>query len=448
MRNEPDSPMSGNRSLVAAAYLAAEDVRMLWETTHYYARSVDPLEMSEILSLLDSIIRNTLDGLGWKDLACKLPDALTVDRAYISEVEEIAQRAFGLQPCGHATAQSSAETPLDPGLLTAMQRLHTVMCTCCLQPDPEADAAFRMPARHVFMLRKYWYLLWDILQTTGSSPVYYTPHPLTPIIINTETRIQRCLDALKDEQVAEIRGQVRRLTDSLLEPEGYAVEWNEGDAAALGAAITTAIERAWLRFSSSGFDLTAAERFHLANARQALDEHRVRLDSGMKGILGSVTQPLFTGQETNREKPKDEVWGYVRDVEISLRRLVFTAYRERFGAAWLHEVKKAVGEAAVTDTLARLAKEKSDECDFLHFLQPSVLRQLCTHNWNVTGHLFPGKKRKDINAMLEEWLSARTRNAHHRPEHIWPKIERDRARVACHDLLESMEQSVRAETGE
>lgn len=446
MNEETNSRGHEDWLLAGSALVAAENIRMLRDTARCYARSIDPIEMSEILALLQTSIRGTLARLGWTDLLDALPDVITPTECADCGVQQIVERALRLH-CQEVESHQGPPSRLsDPALLAAVERLGNVMFSVCLQPDPDADPCFRMPARHAFMLREYWNLLSGVLAATGEGEVGWAPHPLTSLVVNLEARICACLDAISDEQSASMRAQITGLVECALDPQEFSISWECGDQAE-AARVTAAIERVCLRFPSAGFDLTSAECMYLEQGKTATSQYQDRVRAEWNRIsrrLEAETPPESGGSPDVR----DDVWGYVRQVELSLRKLVFTAYSERFGEAWLYEVKKAIGEEDVADTLARLAKDKAKECDFLHFLQPRVLRELCTHDWNLTGHFFPGRRRKDINALLEEWLRARTPEAHNRPVHLWSKIERHRARVTCHDLLQTMSDPVRVDTGD
>jgi hypothetical protein len=75
-----------------------------------------------------------------------------------------------------------------------------------------------------------------------------------------------------------------------------------------------------------------------------------------------------------------------------------------------------------------------DQIEILHYLQLSDLLDLIRGNWSFFA---PRTKlrRREFNDLVAAILKGRTEEAHNRPEHLWPEIERQRVRVACYDLL-------------
>jgi hypothetical protein len=87
---------------------------------------------------------------------------------------------------------------------------------------------------------------------------------------------------------------------------------------------------------------------------------------------------------------------------------------------------------AAIDTMKQRRQLQATE--LLHYTNLKDLASIITRDWDLFRHGFDGQK-KDFARLIAIVLKGRTEEAHHRPEHLWPEIEKQRVRVACHDLL-------------
>jgi len=420
---------------------AARGIVEACEASCQYWHRVDRLSFGRIVAELYACLVVALASPGWRSINPPLPDEPAVPRHADASVFQVFNR-------GIEALIAEGERPIDAEQLgdslleKALGALEDATLFQCLYPDPEASPEFGLPARALFMLRKYVEGLHGILVATGGGEIGWTPHPLTRLVVNLQERISICVAALDNTELSGELHNLDGIVECLLtDSEGdFSVGWECGQAAE-AAACLVAVEKAWLRSGSGAFDLTMAEQGFLGHVEAATSWYRERVKRQWKRILDSADrQAAVRTQESAGPRALAE---YISQVELTLRNVVSTAYRARFGTKWIGEIRQTLDAQELQETEARLAREGQSDDDIMHMLNPGPLRQLVTRDWNVTGPCFAGAARKHVNALLDEWLKARTKVAHNRPPHLWPDIEQQRARVACHDLLDAIEPDLR-----
>ena len=130
---------------------------------------------------------------------------------------------------------------------------------------------------------------------------------------------------------------------------------------------------------------------------------------------------------------------YVRELELSLRAVVKEKYQVEYRNTWLDELRRVIGDDpfAAADATMRQRRAYSTD-DFLHFTQLRDLYTAISQNWNLFQDVF-STKRTHFNSKMNEVLRGRTEEAHNRPAHLFNPIQRKRAEVAAHDVLESLQ---------
>ncbi len=129
----------------------------------------------------------------------------------------------------------------------------------------------------------------------------------------------------------------------------------------------------------------------------------------------------------------------LKDVELAFRELVREKYRVKHGRDWLEKLQSDMDPQAVEAANATMKQRRAySPQDFLHFTQLRDVRELISDRWNDMFHSAFKINRREFNRLSDTILKGRTEQAHHRPEHLFSSVEKERVHVAAHDLLESL----------
>jgi len=129
----------------------------------------------------------------------------------------------------------------------------------------------------------------------------------------------------------------------------------------------------------------------------------------------------------------------LKDVELAFRELVREKYREKHGRDWLEKLQSDMDTRAIEAANATMKQRRAySPQDFLHFTQLRDVRGLISERWQDMFHSAFKIDRREFNRLSDTVLKGRTEQAHHRPEHLFSSVEKERVHVAAHDLLESL----------
>jgi hypothetical protein len=144
-------------------------------------------------------------------------------------------------------------------------------------------------------------------------------------------------------------------------------------------------------------------------------------------------EPLTAIEQDHRD-----LVDYIRELELSLRALVKKRYKLEYGDAWQDRLREIIGPKAsfaADDTMRRRKAHNLD--DFLHFTQLKDVYTVINQSWMIFESCF-SISQNDFNVKMNTILPGRTDEAHHRPPHLFPSIERKRTEVAAYDVLKAI----------
>ena len=146
--------------------------------------------------------------------------------------------------------------------------------------------------------------------------------------------------------------------------------------------------------------------------------------------------------ETNVKPEPQNPKEYLYLVENNLRKVIKTRYQKVFKGKWIEQIKLTIGEKAFLDAEQIMQNRGVTSYEeILNYTQLKDIHQLINSEWDTIHDYFSCSK-KEYNKLMAGILQSRTEDAHNRPEHLWPPIERDRAKVLCHDLLKQIKKEV------
>ncbi|MDI6783127.1 MAG: hypothetical protein QME64_03410, partial [bacterium] len=120
---------------------------------------------------------------------------------------------------------------------------------------------------------------------------------------------------------------------------------------------------------------------------------------------------------------------------------VKNVYKSIFKDNWLSEINKTIGDESYNNSLKTMHQRGiSSTEEIMSFTNLKDLHTLINSHWQYFQAYFNCLK-KEFNTLMSGIIKARTETAHNRPEHLWPKIERDRTKVLCYDLLSKIKSS-------
>jgi hypothetical protein len=320
---------------------------------------------------------------------------------------------------------------ISPSLEKTVEKIQEILIFSCRFPDPTASAEFVQVPRFFFLLTKYWSLYRDIIVHHGTAPIGYTPHPLLRFIVNLKERIETCLDRVGDVELSSAINEVLEMPCDQDLNMAYE-EWVQPRI----EAASEAIERSRLCFKRQSFSLTKAERLFVHITEIALENLRDRTSKDWQKMLARVDKiRTSTGPSEKKDVLPVSCFESIGRVENVLRQLIQMQYQERFSENWLKELEQTMGVEVYNAAIETMKQRKQvDVAELLHYTNLSDLNLIIVKSWELFLPVFKGQK-KDFHRNMAIILKGRTEEAHHRPEHLWPEIEKQRVRVACHDIL-------------
>jgi hypothetical protein len=329
---------------------------------------------------------------------------------------------------------------LDEDLRNHAKWLEEELIFNCRVPHPNDDATYKSPQRSICMLGRYLNLYRTILQDHGTSEVFYSPHPLLRFIENLRIRIRHYLDVVAE---LELHEAASRMLDIPLDWDSNAV-WDDYGQPILAEVSERFEQLRTERRVLSEIELTEAEKLFIDQAESAIESCRKRIKQQWKSILNSA-EKIRQQNAPQKDRPLT-CFEYVGRVECRLRELIQEEYQARFGADWTNQISKSFDNNQMQAIETTMKQRKIDSRqELLHFTQLVDVFKVISQRWDLFAHRI-ACSRKEFNNLLSPILKGRTEEAHNRPEHIWPQIEKDRVRVACHDLLSKLLQETNTST--
>lgn len=297
----------------------------------------------------------------------------------------------------------------------------------CRFPHPNGNSEFDRPERFLFLLGLYLDLYNQFLQLHGDSPIFYSPHPMIRYIENLRFRIRFCLDQIGDHDLA------RAIHDMLqieFDWDSNAV-WEDWAQPIIAKAFST-FEKLRTSKSIGRFELVEAEQQFEATVRACVGSLRQTIEAEWRKMLKKTEKMANTNME--RERPRS-CFDYIREVETKLRELSAKVLESRLGSEWWDKLRDYIDHDAYQSAVDTMRQRDVDSmADLLHFMQLKDVYNLISQQWSYFDQRF-SCVRKEFNRLMQPILKGRTEEAHNRPDHLWPQIEQDRVKVACHDLL-------------
>jgi biotin operon repressor len=130
------------------------------------------------------------------------------------------------------------------------------------------------------MLRSYWGVVRQLVLHHIDAPAGFRPHPLMPLVVNLQVRIDACFGQLVNCKGAErAQGSISSLIDIVLsgEPDDLQAvpEWSYEQV----GGVDRFIEEARLILGAKSYPMTAAEEMCLQQAQKALDDYEQEVKS-------------------------------------------------------------------------------------------------------------------------------------------------------------------------
>lgn len=378
------------------------------------------LEMHrQLVDLLDYY----LGELGVKDLFHWIKPHFenTTDRSLLEMVAPVLQQRlmnhFGWDPIeDEGRAIVWVEENAVQAAPDLLEHVRETLMFDCREPLERAGAVYVSPERALFMLGKYWEFYSALLLQHGKNPRPTSLHPMLRYIVNVKSRIESCLDRIAKPELA---AAFRETLDVRFERDA-ADAWAER-VTPLVARASEAYEASRLGIRAASFDLTDAEAFFLNTGLQAL-----------KDLDATVAADLEMATINPRRKTSHEM---IREVELALRAIIVAEAKQRRGNHWLAEVERLLGDGLAKARETMLQRKFTNPEEIIHFTNLADVCRVISDNFGLYAPRL-GMTRKEFNKQTAEIVKGRTEEAHNRPEHIWPDIEKDRVRVACYDLIE------------
>jgi hypothetical protein len=322
------------------------------------------------------------------------------------------------------TLKWAEENAVEP-TLPLMDRIEETLVFDCREPLERAGAVYVSAERALFVLGMYWEFYRAVLLRQGNRGRISSTRMLR-YIVNVKSRIESCLDRIAQPTLTAPFRAVLEVQFEKVAAHTWAKR-----VAPLVEQASEAYEAARLGIRAASFDLTDAETLFLSSGRfvlRSLDEINAAKDKKRK--------PRTTPRVLVEIKSKT-CHEMIREVEQTLRTIIVDEARERCGDRWLAVVERLLGDALARARETMAQRRVEDLSQVIHFTQLADICDLISTNFSLYESRL-GIRRKEFNKRIAGIIKGRTEEAHNRPEHLWPEIEQQRVRVACHDLLESI----------
>ncbi|HDL02021.1 MAG TPA: hypothetical protein ENH23_07295 [candidate division Zixibacteria bacterium] len=209
----------------------------------------------------------------------------------------------------------------------------------------------------------------------------------------------------------------------------------------IGSMVNNSFETIEVLQSKIGheiFSYTEQEQLFFDSFNNNFQENQARAEKHFNNLLNKSTENKNQNRESNLELT---CFGYIRAVELNLRKLIKQQYRSKYADNWVIALQESIGEIAYQNASDTMKKRKvADNNELIYFTTLPDLQRAIIQKWEIFKDIIPFKK-KELNSLLAPILKGRTEEAHNRPKHLWSEIEQQRVRVACNDLLLKIKQS-------
>lgn len=284
-----DEPASDEtlRLVLPNAVMSAMGLRDLKRIRHFFPTAIPAEEAEAIQEQLRQSLESSAE-------ICKLENVLKCGLDLANEgcgSDEAIGAIMALLAMHHPDGRVQVETAHERGevmraildkcqqdvtepLRGVLERIVNAMLYDCRIPTPEEDKSFDEPQRFLQMLRSYWGIVRSVVLHDSNAPAGYRPHPLMPLLVNLQARINACFERLTDLAGSnEAQGQVNGLIETLLNgdlDELQAVpEWNQN---AIGE-VDRFLEDARLSLGAKTYPLTPPEEVCLSVAAKTVQEY-------------------------------------------------------------------------------------------------------------------------------------------------------------------------------
>jgi len=160
------------------------------------------------------------------------------------------------------------ETALEP-VATASQRIAEIAFTSCRVPSPSDDTSYSEPSRLLFLLDRYWALIRTLVVHETEAFTGTVPYPLTPLVLNVQSRIHACFERLPQlDRAAETMETIDWFVETLLggEPDTFqaCTEYTNQKIQEIAVFVASV----GLRFGVKNYALVRAEEYFFKLAEE------------------------------------------------------------------------------------------------------------------------------------------------------------------------------------
>lgn len=411
---------------------AATIIIKVFSTKQLYSKDVDHTELLRIMNVASQILQDSLKKEVWNDYRSKfqapvyeniLPPPIIMK---ILEISTNLLKEYNILELGENLSKELEEL---------FKHMDEIMIFDCKFPSSEIIPLFNNHKRYLMLLQKYWGKYLNIIQSLGTSPLVYRPNPLSRFILNLEYRIQYCVEQIGDENLLS---SYRNMSLDPVASEDFGIDWDCGGQE-MAMEFDKTINQVVMKTGIRHFDLTKHEEMFLEVCDDALEAVDKRTTEAWKKILAHSDKEAEEKQDKSHTDAKPSTCSeYIKKVENTLRDLVKRVYKNNFAEEWLNKIRSVLTESVYLEALERMKNRKVAEPEeILYFTYLKDVYTLIAQEWVMFKHCF-SIKRNQFNSLMSIIIKGRTEEAHNRPEHLWPKIEQERTKVACHDLLEAI----------
>lgn len=408
--------------------IAAQHLLALTEASRLYPSQIDENQAIELNETIERILIQRLEKPEWAEFRALLLESTQDDREsvlalIVAQAIKMLSGAKTIPEIDVETITREASQMIEGNLADLVAKIQEIIAFNCRNPEASSSAP-----RSFYLLTQYWNLYKVILDHHGTACIGYSPHPLLRFIVNLRDRIETCLQVIARAELTHAFNEVLEIPlneDSNLAWEDC-VQPRINDVAIL-------LEEAKLQFLRTSFDLTKHERLFIELTEGAFRNFAKRMQNDWQGILGRL-EATHSSCVSTKQLPKS-CFESIRLAELEMRRIIKTILNGQVSEPWLNVIRESIGEDSFTDAMRRMKDRRDMNTEnLLHYLYLSDLVKIINANWSIF-RISINCKRQEFNGYMKIILKGRTEEAHHKPEHLWPEIEKQRVRVACHDFL-------------
>lgn len=422
---------------IAITLYCSSLIMQLFITKLKYSRQIDGTELIKILKVLSDIIKKNIQDEIWKDFLEKYG-------AYEEPIYEnnnpprllvnIISIGINCFEKNNINIPEKIKESVPKEIVELGHKLTEIQIFDCKFPNPEINSEYRNPKRFLFLLQKYWQIYLRILQDTGTAPFRYNPHPVVRFIANLKYRIKKCVNEVNNGSLNSAFMELETLDP--IGSEEFDIEWECGGIRRVHE-FEKALQEVLVENSLRNFELTEEEELFLDECGKASEYWSNKIKYEWKITNDHIKKVAKEQRGTDKNKPKT-LGEYINEVESNLRELIKVVYKKNFANNYLNVLQETIEKNACLSVKESMkSRHVGNDADFIYFTQLKDLQPLISKKWNLFKDYFTIRC-NEFNTLLSGIIKARTDMFHSRPEHLWPEIEKERARVLCHDLLKSI----------